>query len=128
MGTRAKSMNEIKHQLKWATGTETWFRHSLVRKSLRTEGIEMYLDIAQAYWLMDIIATEFHNQVLNKAGRTHYITLKVEGSKAVIKMTNGEGTLIYERRISYTDHVEGEIQFNFIYDGEYSVLCLPSEN
>lgn len=38
------------------TGTETWFRHPLVRKVLYTEGVQYLAETGGAYWLLDEIA------------------------------------------------------------------------
>jgi hypothetical protein len=48
------------------TGTETWYRHPLVRNTLYTDGIKYLITKAFAYWLIDEIAfQQFHLRVKN---------------------------------------------------------------
>ena len=48
------------------TGTEVWYRHSLIRKILYTEGIQYPAEKAGAYWLIDEIAFSQTNTVTAK--------------------------------------------------------------
>ena len=45
-----------KADLRHFTGTESWFRHALVRDILYTEGVQYVAEQGGAYWLLDEIA------------------------------------------------------------------------
>ncbi len=45
-----------KQELRQFTGSETWYRHGLVRSVLYTEGAKYLAEKGGAYWLLDEIA------------------------------------------------------------------------
>lgn len=105
------------------TGTETWFRHSLNRKMLYTEGVQFFAEKAGhgAYWFLDIVATEL--MMLHKEEPFLAITLASKDGKATITADDGNDRVLYTREIEYTDCPPGDWKF-YLVD---NVLLLPSE-
>lgn len=115
---------QLKTQLQQFTGTERHLYNPLYPKMRYTDGVKYFAEHAGgqgAYWLLDIIGTEFHKQV------TDYfmiIEIKVHESKAVIEMRiDTDMPVVYSRDIDFTDLQEGTWKFYLIDD----VLLLPSE-
>lgn len=112
---------ELKAALANYYGSETFYRHSLNRQMLYTEGAQAFAKCAGAHWFLDIVATElFALQV--KEGFLS-IVLHVEGTKAKITADDGNGNALFTRDIKYTDCPEGKWKFFFTND----VFMLPSE-
>ncbi|NOT83762.1 MAG: hypothetical protein HOP02_03055 [Methylococcaceae bacterium] len=74
-----------------------------------------------AYWLLDIIATEYWLLLKNEAFLV--ISVTVEGNAAKIEVSNGNGRVLKSRAIEYTDLQAGLWKF-YLTD---NVLLLPSE-
>lgn len=104
------------------TGTERWYRHSLMRNITFTEGAKYVADTAGAYWLLDEIALM---QMDRRFQREEFQVwkLKVTGSKAVLTCEDGNGNSIFSKKISFTDFPEPGIEFYFT----DKVILLPSE-
>jgi hypothetical protein len=85
------------------TGTEQWFRHSLARNILYTEGAQYVAETAGAYWLLDEIA---------QAQRT-----------ASLSVEDGNDHVVWAKHISFTDFPEPGIELWFT----GGVILLPSE-
>lgn len=108
------------------TGTEKWYR-AINPRVTYTEGVKYFADTAGAHWLIDIIATE-----LAKPCRIEgFLSIKavVTGTKAKLIADDGNGKIIWQRAIGYTDCPEGEWKFFLAPEGpqETLVLLLPSE-
>jgi hypothetical protein len=115
---------ELARQLAGFTGTETWFRHSLVRAMLYTEGVQYFAEAGGeqgAYWFLDIVATEFY-PLLRKEPFLH-IVLTVQDRQATIRVEDGNDRILREKPIEFTDLQPGEWRF-YLTD---NVLLLPSE-
>jgi hypothetical protein len=115
---------ELSRQLAGFTGTETWFRHSLVRAMLYTEGVQYFAEAGGeqgAYWLLDVVATEFY-PLLRKEPFLH-IVLRVQDRQATIRVDDGNDRILREKPIEFTDMQPGEWRF-YLTD---NVLLLPSE-
>jgi hypothetical protein len=113
-------MTLTQDDLRQFLGSEQWFRH-WTGKMLYTDGIKHVAETAGAYWLLDIIATEL--MPLNTREHFLSIVLKVDGSKARLLVDDGNGHVLYEKAIEYTDFPQGEWKF-YLIDG---TLLLPSE-
>jgi hypothetical protein len=115
---------ELARQLAGFTGTETWFRHSLVRAMLYTEGVQYFAEAGGtqgAYWFLDVVATEFY-PLLRKEPFLH-IVLTVQDRQATIRVEDGNDRTLREKPIEFTDLQFGEWRF-YLTD---NVLLLPSE-
>lgn len=115
--------NQLKDLLSNYYGTEQWFRHSLNRNMLYTEGVRAFAEHAGggAYWFLDICATEVW--ALTKQEEFLSICLKVGNDKAVITVEDGNDNVLLTRKVDYTDCPLGEWRF-YLTD---HVLLLPSE-
>jgi hypothetical protein len=102
-------------------GSETFYRHGLNRRMLYTEGAQAFAENANAYWFLDIVATELF--ALLKGEDFLTVILHVEGSKAKITADDGNGNVLFTKSIDYTDCPEGK--WKFFFTG--NVLMLPSE-
>ena len=103
------------------TGSENWFKHWL-GKMLFTDGVKFIADRAGAYWLIDEIAIN-QTRLKVRAEEFQVWTLRVIGSKAVLTCDDGNGNVVFTKRIEYTDFPLPEIRF-YCTDG---VILLPTE-
>ena len=109
--------------LKQFTGTEHWYRHSLIRNVLYTDGIRYLADEVGAYWLIDEIAT---NQLVPKVRSLSFQCWKLivsEQSTASLTCEDGNGLPVFEKQIAFTDFPLREISIWFT----ENVILLPSE-
>lgn len=116
---------QLESDLNQFTGTEAWYRHPLNPNVAYTDGMKYFADNAGdgAYWLLDILATQ--PEILNQMtdGGFVMIELEVGDNEAVLRCTDGNDGLVYNRAIDYTDCPEGVWQFYFT----DNVILLPSE-
>jgi hypothetical protein len=105
------------------TGSENWHQHWL-RKFLYTDGAKYVADQAGAYWLVDEIVTNQTRPKIN-AEEFQVWTLKVdlEKHKGVLTCDDGNGNVVFTKRIDYTDFPLPEIKFYCTND----TILLPSE-
>ncbi len=105
------------------TGSEQWYRHTLVPNIVYTDGARHVARFGGAYWLLDEIALAQALPMI-KAEAFQLWILTVHGdSKATLTCTDGNDATIYTKRISWTDFPLDEIRFYFI----DNTILLPSE-
>lgn len=113
----------IKSDLAHFTGTEQIFRHSLVRHIVYTDGVQHVAEAGEAYWLLDKIAcAQLEPKIAAKEFQLWKLTVNDDLS-AHLTCTDGNGNLLSEERIGYTDFPLPEIKF---YVANRTIL-LPSE-
>lgn len=90
------------------TGTERWYRHSLMCTITYTDGVQFLAEKASAYWLIDKIATL---QLEPKIKREEFQVwkLNVTGSKATLVCEDGNDNAVYSEKIDFTDFPLDEI-------------------
>ena len=116
-----KTLNEA--DLANFTGSEQWYRHFL-GKSLFTDGVKYVADQAGAYWLLDEIAiNQTRAKVRAEEFQVWVLKVDLEKHKAVLTCDDGNGNVVFTKRIDYTDFPLAEIKFYYT-DG---TLLLPSE-
>ena len=115
-----KTLN--KSDLAQFTGSEQWYRHGLVRKVLYTDGARYVAETAGAYWLLDEIAFAQAEPTVS-AEEFQFWKLAVTDSKAVLTCDDGNGTIVFTKRIEFTDFPLDEIRFYFT----DNTILLPSE-
>ncbi|MDX2263464.1 MAG: hypothetical protein NW215_00635 [Hyphomicrobiales bacterium] len=113
-----------KADLRQFTGTETWYRHPLVRSMLYTEGAQYVAETGGAYWLLDEMAFAQKAEPSVATQPFQLWTLKVrDDHTATLTCADGNGTAILEKPIEYTDFPLPEITF-YVTD---NMILLPSE-
>lgn len=115
---------QLKHELKNFTGTETWFRHTLFRKFLYTEGVQFLAENAECYWLIDkIFGAQFeHQTVRDELFQTWDLTVQPNGS-AILQCGDGNDTIVHSETLTFTTFPMDTIRL-FLTD---DVLLLPTE-
>jgi hypothetical protein len=119
----------MKHTLTTAdlrhfTGTETWYRHALVRDILYTEGVQYVAEQGGAYWLVDEIALlqKYQPEIAAEGFQLWKLRVKDDRS-ATLSCQDGDCKTIFEKTIAFTDFPLPEISF---YVTNQTIL-LPSE-
>lgn len=127
-------------------GTEHYWQVSLLHPFLLTDGVKYLVDHAEAYWLVDAIASwQMEKQVKGDSMLQEFQlwTLTVaENRSAVLRCERDQNDAVVTQRIEYTDFPLSEvglylcnIRFFWAYqpqDGKrpvqgYGVIMLPSE-
>ena len=112
-----------KSDLSQFTGSEHWYRHSIVRKVLYTDGVQYVAETGGAYWLIDEIAFGQANQKI-AAEKFQVWRLKVNSDQtATLSCSDGNGRIAFTKLIEYTDFPLDKIAFYFI----DNVIMLLSE-
>jgi len=113
-----------KETLRQFTETENWYRHCMARNILYTDGTKYVAETAEAYWLLDEIA---FSQMIKLVACEEFqlwklkVSLKDQTGKLVCE--DGNGNIVFRKRIPYTDFPLEEISFYFI----DNTILLPSE-
>lgn len=106
------------------TGTETWYRHPLVKTVLYTDGAQYVAEAGGAYWLLDEIA--FAQKAVTAVAAEGFqlwkLTVKPDRT-ATLVCEDGNGRKVFSKAIEYTDFPLPEIAFYFT----NNVILLPSE-
>ena len=111
--------------LKQFTGSETWYRHSLFRKFLYTDGVQYVAEVGEAYWLIDKIFS-CHACVAKLEGEEFCVwdlTLNKDGQGATLICTDGNENKLYAEKILFTDFPLKTLRL-FL---QNNTLLLPSE-
>jgi hypothetical protein len=104
------------------TGTEAYHRTFVFSPKLKhTDGVQYFAEQAQAFWFLDIVATEIYPFSDKYPFMTIYLT--VGDGKAEIIVQDGDISRLMQRQIEFTDCPEGVYSF-FLTD---DVLMLCSE-
>jgi hypothetical protein len=113
-----------KADLRQFTGTEQWYRHSLNRKVLFTDGIKFLADRAGAYWLIDEIALiqPYNKRVTAQPFQVWKLAVRPDHT-AMLTCEDGNDNVVFTKEISFTDFPLDEIMLYFT----DNVILLPSE-
>jgi hypothetical protein len=112
-----------KEDLSQFTGTEQWYRHGIARNVLYTDGVKHVAESGGAYWLLDEIAlAQTIRPVAAEAFQVWKLKVSVD-CKATLVCEDGNDTVVFSKRIWFTDFPLDEIAFYFT----DNVLMLPSE-
>lgn len=103
-------------------GTTNWYGHPLVRKVTYTDGAKYVFETANAYWLLDKIATEAVMLPALKDQPFQVWTLKVLPT-ATITVDDGNGRILARTELDYTDFPDEGVTLWF----SDNVILLPSE-
>ena len=114
----------LQAELAQFTGTEHYYCNAYYREMNYTDGIKHLVTTVSAYWLLDIIGTEFFPK--QKSGEWEDfvdIHLMVEACAMTIRIQDGNYNPYEQKNIPHTDFPGGEWVL-WLIDG---VLLLPSE-
>lgn len=111
------------NQLSNFIGTERYYR--LNPHAVLTDGTKYLADAAGAYWLMDAIAS----YLPQFTGKQDFIVAKLmrTGSAAQLTLDEGNGRVLDQQHIPFTDFPMTSIQLYACWGGEFWVLMLCSE-
>ena len=111
--------------LRQFTGSENWYRHSLVRSVLYTDGAKYLAEHGGAYWLLDEIAlAQRHNKRVAGEEFQHWkLAVNLDQHKGVLTCDDGNGNIVFSKRIPFTDFPLEEISLYFC----NNTILLPSE-
>lgn len=106
------------------TGTESWYRHGLVRSVLFTDGVKYVAEVGGAYWLLDEIALAqpFEKKLAGEEFQLWKLTV-AKNSTALLVCEDGNGRKLLSKKIPFTDFPLDEISFYFA----GKTILLPSE-
>ena len=108
--------------LRQFTGTEHYYRHSLNRSVLFTDGAKYLADTAEAGWLLDDIALA--QLFVKRLAREPFQTGKLSVRPATLTCEDGSFNLLHSRPYTYTDFPLDEVVIWF----SNGVIYLPSEH
>lgn len=108
-------------------GSQQWFRHWAVRSVLYTEGAQHVFEHGGAYWLLDEIAFRQMDRKAVKNEPFQVWDLKVVNSSGMLTCENGNGNVVYTKKLDYTDFPLPSIRFFVEYDGQNRTIMLPGE-
>ena len=105
------------------TGTEQY--HRLYRHVVLTDGTKYLAEAAGAFWLMDAIAS----YLPQFTGRQEFIVAKLVRTDITAQLTldDGNGRVLDQQHIPFTDFPLTNIQLYACWGGEFWVLMLCSE-
>lgn len=93
--------------LRQFTGSETLYRHGMIRRVTYTEGVQYLAEHAGAYWLIDIVAIAQRCCPRVRAEGFQVWTLtrprKQPSSRCTVTCEDGNGHGVYRQRIPFTD-------------------------
>ena len=110
-------------QLGFFTGTTAYY--IFTKHVVLTDGAKYLADHAQAYWLMDAIAS--YLPALIK--REHFVaaSLAVKNKSGSLWLADGNQKDLAFQHFAYTDFPMSDITLFACWSGDYWVLRLPSE-
>lgn len=125
--TKTKA-TEIEAMLDQCTGTNELYRH--FTGMLYTDGLDVLANMAESFWLIDLIAS-YQTRKLDAACGGFQIwelTVNLDKQTAVltVKRDSNEPALV-TKRIDYTDFPLASIKFYVEGEGRNKTLMLPSE-
>jgi hypothetical protein len=112
-----------KQDLTQFTGSEQWYRHGIARNVLYTDGAKHVAEAAGAYWLIDEIAFAQSIRPVAAESFQHWKLNVSADCKATLVCEDGNDTVVFSKKIWFTDFPLDEIAFYFT----DNVLMLPSE-
>jgi hypothetical protein len=120
-----KQTKLTKSDLDQFTGSENWYRHGINRNILFTDGAKYVADTAGAYWLLDEIAIIQPHDARVAAEEFQFWKLAVRPDHtATLSCDDGDGKIVFTKKIEYTDFPLDEITLYFT----NNVIYLPSEH
>lgn len=115
---------ELICNLRQFTGTEKYTR--LTKSVVLTDGVVYLAENAMCFWLLDLYASHLVSINHNEEEFT-CLNLRKVGSSATVVIDDGNGRVLAEQFVEYTDFPLSEMKLYGCWAGEFWVLMLPSE-
>jgi hypothetical protein len=113
------------HILAQFTGSESYYRHGLVRSIVFTDGVKYIADTAGAYWLLDEIALAQKGQPAVAREEFQVWSLKVNAnSTATLTCEDGNDRPVFSKTLTFTDFPQDGVTLWFA----NNTIYLPSEH
>jgi hypothetical protein len=108
------------------TGSENWYRHSLNRDIVFTDGAQYVAETGGAFWLLDEIAlaNRYERRVKAEEFQVWTLTRTKTGNGATLDCGDGNGNTVYSKRIEFTDFPLDTVKLFC----EGGTILLPSEH
>ncbi len=112
MANKKMEPDELLTALAYFTGTTQWYRNPMFPAFTFTDGVKFLANNANCYWLIDYI---FSNQILPEIKDAGFQVWKISVSenKATVTMDDGNGNILKEFKIPYTDFPLSEFKLLF---------------
>lgn len=119
------NLNPNLNLTQFSGGTENYYRHPLNPKIVFTDGVHYVATEAQAFWLLDKIATlQSLPKLKSQPFQVWELTKQSpESSRAVITVTDGDDNRIYQENLTFTDFPDPHITIWFT----NNTILLPCE-
>jgi len=106
-------------------GSETFYRHSIIKRVIYTDGVRFLAGEAGAYWLIDEIALaqRFNPSVSAEEFQVWTLTVNLQAHVALLVCDDGNNNVVLRKEIPFTDFPLEHIKLYFT----NNTLCLPSE-
>lgn len=114
----------IESDLAQFTGSDNWYRHSINRNVLYTDGAQHVAEHGGAYWLLDEIAIiqPYNKAVAAEEFQVWKLAVRPDRT-ASLTCDDGDGNIVFTKEIEHTDFPLDEITLYFA----NNVIHLPSE-
>ena len=105
------------------TGSELWYKHSMIKSITYTEGVRYLAARVGAYWLIDevVFAQKANKQLPKQHMQIWHLT--VNDSEGELTCIGDDETIIFKKKIPYTDFPMESFKLYFC----NNVILLPSE-
>jgi hypothetical protein len=106
------------------TGSENWYRHTLNRDVLYTDGAQYLAEHGGAYWLLDTIAIcqRHEKSIASEEFQVWKLTVR-EDHTATLTCGDGNDNIVYTQQLEFTHFPLAEMTLYFA----DNVIHLPSE-
>lgn len=122
-------LSTLEAELLQFTGSERFFKHSLVQSVIYTEGVRHLARAAGAYWLVDEIAlANCRPSVKAEEFQCWRLTRAAEGNGAALVCDDGNGMVLFSKGIEFTDFPLASILLYCEFNGAGHTILLPSEH
>ena len=110
------------------SGTENYYKHALARNVTYTDGARHVAVAGEAYWLLDEVALAQTEHGLKHNGFQVW-NLRRDGEGCTLIVDDGDGHVVYTKRIGFTDFPLPEVTLYVCEGGpgDTRVIMLPGE-
>ena len=136
MTTTVLTTEKVEEIMNSSTGTEKYYRPFFFNTMVYTDGVRIFAEQCQAYWVIDLV-NSYMKKIQNNHRRTgewmYFIQLKVKDSKASVRIyreVDEKKKTVARQDIPYTDLPNVELKFYLqLAQEEPAVFCMmtPSE-